>query len=226
LNGAGDAERQEKSRGGCVERAQGLLKFRFSVPREADPRALILFAAIAVAVWAGAMVLLAQHTPFLALALLVAAGFVLRPRAPRDYYGGLALVGLAVVAIWAGSDLSGMHGFAFGPGTAPRLFAGVMIFVSTAIAVGGLLVEGPALESFAVRGPALVVIAILAFAVMIRPLGLVVASYATFMISISASREVRWLESLIAAAVMTAFCVALFVYLLQLPFQLWPWFII
>ena len=28
---------------------------------------------------------------------------------------------------------------------------------------------------------------------------------------------------LIAAVVMTAFCVALFVYLLQLPFQLWPW---
>jgi hypothetical protein len=23
---------------------------------------------------------------------------------------------------------------------------------------------------------------------------------------------------------MTAFCVALFVYLLQLPFQLWPWY--
>jgi hypothetical protein len=33
----------------------------------------------------------------------------------------------------------------------------------------------------------------------------------------------RWVESLIAAVVMTAFCVALFVYLLQLPFQLWPW---
>jgi hypothetical protein len=61
---------------------------------------------------------------------------------------------------------------------------------------------------------------------MIRPLGLVAASYATFMISIIASSEMRWVESLIAAAVMTAFCVGLFVYLLQLPFQLWPWFLI
>jgi hypothetical protein len=32
----------------------------------------------------------------------------------------------------------------------------------------------------------------------------------------------RWLESVIAAAVMTVFCVLLFVYLLNLPFQLWP----
>ncbi len=32
----------------------------------------------------------------------------------------------------------------------------------------------------------------------------------------------RWIESVIAAAVMTLFCVLLFVYLLNLPFQLWP----
>lgn len=209
-----------------MERAQKLLKSRISVPRDLDARTLVLFAAIATAIWAGLMIVLALYSPFVALALVVIAGTVMMPRAPRDYYGGLALVGLAVIAIWAGSDLSGMHGFAFGPGTAPRLFAGVLIFVSSAIAVGGLIVDGPAIESFAFRGPALVVIAILAFAGMIRPLGLVVASYATFMISITASSEMRWLESLIAAAVMTAFCVLLFVYLLQLPFQLWPWFII
>jgi hypothetical protein len=44
------------------------------------------------------------------------------------------------------------------------------------------------------------------------------------MISIFGSTEFRWVESLIAAVVMTAFSVVLFVYLLQLPFQLWPWY--
>jgi putative tricarboxylic transport membrane protein len=44
------------------------------------------------------------------------------------------------------------------------------------------------------------------------------------MISIFGSTEMRWLESLIAAVAMTAFCVVLFVYLLGLPFQLWPWY--
>jgi hypothetical protein len=42
------------------------------------------------------------------------------------------------------------------------------------------------------------------------------------MISIFGSTEMRYLESVIAAAVMTVFCVVLFVYLLNLPFQLWP----
>jgi hypothetical protein len=34
----------------------------------------------------------------------------------------------------------------------------------------------------------------------------------------------RWIESLLAAVGMTIFCVLLFVYALQLPFQLWPSF--
>jgi hypothetical protein len=44
------------------------------------------------------------------------------------------------------------------------------------------------------------------------------------MISILGSSEMRWIESMIAAALMTLFCVLLFVYLLNLPFQLWPRF--
>src|SRR5262249_25754949 len=44
-------------------------------------------------------------------------------RAPQDFYGGAALVGLAVIAMLASNELPGQRGFAFGPGTAPRLFA-------------------------------------------------------------------------------------------------------
>jgi putative tricarboxylic transport membrane protein len=154
------------------------------------------------------------------------SGFTFRVRAPQDFYGGIALVGLALFALWAGSDLPGQHGFSFGPGTAPRMFAGLLTITGVVIAVGGLMHDGPVISGFAFRGPALICAAILFFALAIRPLGLVVTSYVTFIISILASSEMQVRESLIAAAVMTAFCVALFVYLLQLPFQLWPWFMI
>ena len=127
-----------------------------------------------------------------------------------------------------------MHGFAFGPGTAPRLFAGLLAVVGALVALTGLLFDGPPIDSFAIRGPAWVMLGILAFAGMIRgvhlgsmtipPLGLIPSTFAAFMISIFGSSEMRWVESLLAAAAMTAFCVALFVYLLQLPFQLWPWY--
>jgi len=160
-------------------------------------------------------------------------GFRFKVRGPRDFYGGLALIALAIIAIWTSGDLPGTHGFAFGPGTAPRLFAGLLAVVGALVALSGLLVDGPPLESYAVRGPAWVILAILAFAGMIRgislgpvtipPLGLVPSTFTAFLVSIFGSTEMRWVESLIAAVAMTAFCVGLFVYLLQLPFQLWPW---
>jgi putative tricarboxylic transport membrane protein len=151
-------------------------------------------------------------------------GFSFSIRNPRDFWGGLVLIALAIAAIWASRDLPGQRGFAFGPGTAPRLFAGVLAGLGAAIAVVGLITDGPPIEKYRVRGPVFVIVAILCFAGMIRPLGLVPATFLAFVISILGSTEMRWLESFIAAVVMTAFCVGLFVYLLNLPFQLWPRF--
>ena len=145
-------------------------------------------------------------------------------RSPRDFWGGLALIGLAIVAIWASHELPGQRGFAFGSGTAPRLFAGLLAALGAAVALVGILDYGPPIERYKLRGPALVIVAILIFAAMIRPLGLVPATFLAFVISILGTAEMRWIESLIAAAAMTLFCVLLFVYLLGLPFQLWPRF--
>lgn len=156
--------------------------------------------------------------------IAIAVAGLAHVRAPRDYWGGVAMLAIVIVAFWGAEDLASMRGFAFGPGTAPRLFAVLLGLAALGIIATGLLSDGPPIEAFAVRGPALVVISILLFANVIRPLGLIVATFLTFLLSITASSEMRWLESVIAAAAMTAFCVGLFVYLLQLPFQLLPTF--
>ena len=160
---------------------------------------------------------------FLLVGIAAAIG-IMPVHAPRDLYGGIALMMLATVALIASSDLPGQRGFAFGPGTAPRLFSFALAALGAAVALGGVFAEGPPIEKYRIRGPFFVIIAILAFAAMIRPLGLVPATFLTFVISIIGSTEMRWVESLIAAVVMTLFCVLLFVYLLNLPFQLWPRF--
>ena len=163
-------------------------------------------------------------------------GFQFRVRGPQDFYGGLALIALAIFAIVASGDLPGQHGFAFGPGTAPRMFATLLAVVGGLVALTGLFMDGPPIGHFAIKGPAYVLTAILLFAGMIRgidlqmigiplkipALGLVISTFTAFMVSIMGSTEKRWVESLIAAAAMTTFCVGLFVYLLGLPFQLWP----
>ncbi len=159
----------------------------------------------------------------LLIGIAVAAG-LLPVRGPRDFYGGIALVILATLALTASAELPGQRGFAFGPGTAPRLFSFILAALGAAVAVGGVFAEGPEIEKYKIRGPALVVISILAFAAMVRPVGLLIATFLTFMISILGSTEMRWIESAIAAVAMTTFCWLLFVVLLNLPFQLWPRF--
>jgi putative tricarboxylic transport membrane protein len=159
-------------------------------------------------------------------------------RGPRDFFGGVALIAVAGIALWASASLPGQQGFAFGPGTAPRIFGSLLLFVGVVIALTGLFVKGAPLDAFAVRGPAYVVLAILVFAATIRGIrvdiagipirlpafGMVFSTFVAFMVSLFGSTEFRLIESLLAAVAMTIFCVVLFVYLLQLPFQLWPMF--
>lgn len=204
-------------------------------------------------------------------------GFI---RNPQDFWGGVALVLLALFALWAGSDLPGMRGFAFGPGTAPRLFAYCLMGLGALVAVIGFFTDGPpnephslsgplggaillavlipmtiyagragkqivglpadivvaalevvvllalavVLARFCPRGPVFITAATLVFAVTIRPLGLVTASFVSILISAAATEEVRWVETAIWAVVLTVFCALLFPYGLNLPLQLWPRF--
>ena len=101
-----------------------------------------------------------------ALALLGLVILGLRVHVPnhRDYYGGLALMGLALLAFWAGADLAAMRGFSFGAGTAPRLFASGLAIVAALITVSGLVTKGEPIGGYAVRGPLFVTLAILSFA--------------------------------------------------------------
>jgi putative tricarboxylic transport membrane protein len=143
-------------------------------------------------------------------------------RNPQDFWGGLALLLFAVFSLWAGGDLPGMRGFAFGPGTAPRLFGGLLVGISALIVANGLISHGPPLEKWGIRAPVLFLASVVFFGAAIRPWGLIIASFVTLMIAASASKEVRWVESIIWSAVLTAGCVALFIYGLNLPLQLWP----
>ena len=147
-------------------------------------------------------------------------------RSAQDYVGGVVLMAVALFALWAGSDLQGMRGFSFGAGTAPRMFGGLLVALSAAIALTGLLADGPAMAHYAWRGPLFVVAAILFFALAIRPLGVVVTAFISFMIAATGSQETRWLEAAIVGACLTLGCAILFPYVLGLPMPMFPRFLI
>src|ERR1700742_5261233 len=94
-------------------------------------------------------------------------------KCPQDFVGGLVLCAVAMFALWACGDLQGMHGFSFGPGTAPRMFAVLLLGLGAAVAIVGIVQEGPHLQTYAWRGPLFVMAGVFFFAVAIRPLGLI-----------------------------------------------------
>lgn len=160
---------------------------------------------------------------FIAAGLAVAFRF-LEVKNQQDFYGGAALILLSLVAFVASNDLPGMRGFAFGPGTAPRLFAFALAVLSLVVVVMGLITPGPYITKYKIRGVIFITGSILTFAATIRSLGLVIASFATIVICAAAAEDVRWRETILWAIVLTTFCSFLFPYGLNLPFQLWPRF--
>src|SRR3954471_14243823 len=161
--------------------------------------------------------------PIFAVAILT---FFMTIRSAQDYVGGIVLMALALFALWASSDLQGMRGFSFGAGTAPRMFGVLMLGLGAGIAVMGLLTDGPLLAKYHWRGPLFVSLSILSFAITIRPLGLVISAFATFMISALGTHETRWKETIIVGICLTIGCSLLFPYALGLPLQLFPRFLI
>ena len=148
-------------------------------------------------------------------------------RGPQDFVGGLALMAIALFALWASSDLQGMRGFSFGAGTAPRMFGVLLLAARRRHCASWVCVaDGPQLANYHWRGPLFVSLSILCFAVAIRPLGLVVSAFATFLIAALGTPETRWKETIIVGICLTIGCSLLFPYALGLPMQLFPRFLI
>ena len=61
--------------------------------------------------------------------------------------------------------------------------------------MGGLLTAGPHITGYKMRGVIFIIGSILAFAASIRPLGLVIASFATMVICAAAAEDVKWRET-------------------------------
>ena len=143
----------------------------------------------------------------------------------QDVIGGLVIIAVAVFAFWAGADLPlGTFG-GMGPGMLPIGLAGLLGLLGVLLIVDAGLEGGSLLERWSIRGPLFVLGAVVAFGMTVRPFGLLVAGPLAVIIAAFASDEVRWGETILFGAVMTAFCIGLFKFALGLPIPLAPWLI-
>ena len=148
---------------------------------------------------------------------------VSRLLAQQDFAGGLAIVAVAGFAWWLARDLPGGASGGMGPGTLPKGLAVLLAVLGALLAAHAALRQGMKLEGASIRGPLLILGALVVFGLAVRPLGLVVAGPLAIVASAFASSEVRWGETLVFGGLMTVFCIALFKFALGLPIPLAPW---
>jgi len=194
---------------------------------------LVLVGVAALALWAAVAVggmsafpLSAVLTLYAVTALLLAVARAAAStqfiRAPREFWGGYVLMAVGVFAMWASHDLGGMRGFAFGPGTAPTLFAWALIALGAGVTATGVTFDGPDIDRFHVRGPLFVTLSIGLFAWLVRPMGLVPATFLSICAAAGATTDAKLGETVLWAWFLTVFCSLLFKYALNLPMELFP----
>jgi putative tricarboxylic transport membrane protein len=133
------------------------------------------------------------------------------------------VIAVALFAFWQAADLPiGTLG-GIGPGMLPKSLAVLFGLLGALLVVDSVLEGGLPLEPWSIRGPVLVAVAMVAFGLTVRPLGLVVAGPLAIVIAALASNEVRWVETIVVGLLMTIICIGLFKFALGLPIPLAPW---
>jgi putative tricarboxylic transport membrane protein len=141
----------------------------------------------------------------------------------QDFVGGLVVIAVAGFAFWQGADLPlGTFG-SMGPGMLPRGLAVLLGLLGALLMLNSILEAGPALDRWSIKAPALILGGIVVFGLTIRPYGLIVAGPLAILVAAFSSDEVRWGETILFGAFMTAFCIGLFKFALGLPMPLAPW---
>jgi putative tricarboxylic transport membrane protein len=145
--------------------------------------------------------------------------------ARQDFVGGMVVIAVGAFAFWQAADLPIGKLGGMGPGMLPKSLAVVLSLLGALLLADAVREAGAPVGRWPIRGPLFVIGAVVAFGLAVRPLGLVVAGPLAIMIGAIASNEVRWKETIVVGALVTAFCIGLFKFALGLPIPLAPWLI-
>lgn len=150
------------------------------------------------------------------------AGFV---RKPKDLFAGLLFLALSVLTLYLAQDYSMGTARRMGPAYFPTMLAWILAALAMILVLRSLFGRRVAGERIALRPLLLVIGGTVAFAVLLRPAGLVLAVMAVVLIGACGSSQSRLLPAVLLASGLAAGCVVIFVVGLDQPFSiLGDWF--
>jgi len=147
-------------------------------------------------------------------------------KSPQDFWAGLMFVGFGLFfAIVALVNYQMGSAVRMGPAYFPTVLGGLLVFLGAIVMVNSFVLTGAKVAKFHFRPLLFVMVSSLAFAYLLKPLGLVLASIALVFVSAYGGHEFKWKEVAILSVVLVIFSVLVFVKGLTLPFPICPSFI-
>lgn len=143
-------------------------------------------------------------------------------RIKADLACGLLLLAIASFSLWVNAELEFGSARDIGPGYFPVLISWAIAILSVIMIIRGLVVKGDRIEPLDGRPILFILVSFIAFAILIRPAGLIAAIFAQVALAHFACRDARLLESLLIGAGLALFSSIVFVRLLKLPVALLP----
>ena len=142
-------------------------------------------------------------------------------RASKDLLAGLLFCSIGVAAILVARNYPFGTTMRMGSGYFPTVLGGILVFFGAILMARGVRAERAQI-TLGLKPLACIALSMVLFGFLFPRMGLVPALVALFFTSAFGGPEFRFKEVLVLTIVMTAFAVAVFVYVLKLPFQLFP----
>lgn len=143
-------------------------------------------------------------------------------KAPKDFWAGLMFIGFGIGFAAVAQNYSMGTAVRMGPAYFPTMLGGLLALLGLAIFIQSLVVEGPKVPQFLFRPLVLIILAIVLFGILLKPLGMVLAAAVLVVLGALGGHEFRWKEVAILYVVLAIFSVLVFVKGLGLPFPVWP----
>jgi len=140
----------------------------------------------------------------------------------KDFLAGLLFLAIGAGAMLVARDYHFGTAMRMGSGYFPTVLGGILASFGLFLMARASKSKEKAALAWGWWPLACTTASMLAFGFLLPRLGLVPALVALFFVSAAGGREFRFGEVFALTAVMTAFAVGVFVYVLKLPFQLFP----
>jgi hypothetical protein len=147
-------------------------------------------------------------------------------KGPKDFWAGLMFIAFGLFfLVWSQMHYQMGSAVRMGPGYFPSVLGGLLAVLGLLVLIDAFVEAGPKIPAFHFRPLVMILVACLAFAYTLKPLGLVGATAALIYIGALGGHEFKWKEVTILYVVLVLFSVLVFVKGLTLPFPIWPAFI-